>query len=138
MTIRNKHGLQLNQRLRELRKERNFTQKELGATVGLPDTTIAGYEAKETADNHRYPQVHTIAKLAKVLGTTTDYLLGLTDVIEPPQSEYDVANIFESNRITVNGIQLDSDMCTYMAKTLKKAVEFQKANDEINEKNIAN
>ena len=131
MIARTKYGLTLNTRLSELRKENHYTQKELGELVGLPATTIAGYEARESADNHRYPQIHTVRKLAKALNTTTDYLLGLTDEVDPPQETFDVAYLFEKNKVTVDGVQLDSEICSYISKTIKKAVEFQKQNDLI-------
>ena len=60
-------------RLKELRKERNLTQRELGAIVNSSDRSIGFYETGE-----RDPDTQTLDKLANFFDVSVDYLLGRT------------------------------------------------------------
>lgn len=64
----------IGERIRERRKAKGLTMKELGQKINLAESTIAGYES-----NYREPSASTLEKIAKVLDTSTDYLLGRTD-----------------------------------------------------------
>lgn len=59
-------------RLRELRKLRNLTQKQLADLIGVKNSIISFYEVGD-----RIPSPEIIIKLSAVLHTTTDYLLGV-------------------------------------------------------------
>lgn len=61
-------------RLSELRKSRNLTQKDLAEHLKLGEKEIWRYE--NVPSN---PTGLTLTKLAKYFGVTTDYLLGLDD-----------------------------------------------------------
>jgi transcriptional regulator with XRE-family HTH domain len=61
-------------RLRELRQRRGYTQEELAALLNLGQRQIPRYESGETD-----PSADIIARMARALGVTADYLLGLTD-----------------------------------------------------------
>lgn len=80
------------QRLKKLRKEKGLTQKELGERLGVKQNTFTNWE-----NGKREPNLSTILKLAEILETTTDDLLGYTilSVNQPvvSLSEIDVANI---------------------------------------------
>lgn len=58
-------------RLRELRKKCGITMKELGATIGVAESTISQYETGK-----RQPDYETLLKLGEYFGVSTDYLLG--------------------------------------------------------------
>ena len=60
------------ERLKGLRKERGWTQKELQAMSGVPYTTISRIER----GNPRQINTNTLVALADALEVTTDYLLG--------------------------------------------------------------
>ena len=63
------------ERLKEKRKEAGLSQAELAVLVGVTSRTIQNYEL-----GTRKPQnVEVVQKLADVLNTTTDYLLGNAD-----------------------------------------------------------
>lgn len=62
------------QRIRELRKERNLTQEDIGT---LLNTSKQYYNKYETTDIP-LPIVHLIT-LANFYGVSTDYILGLKD-----------------------------------------------------------
>ena len=62
------------ERLRELRKIKDVGQKEVGAIIGLSESSIGKYEAgKQT------PDPTAIIKLADYFSVSVDYLLGRTD-----------------------------------------------------------
>ena len=57
--------------LRVLRKKCGITMKELGATIGVAESTISQYETGK-----RQPDYETLLKLGEYFGVTIDYLLG--------------------------------------------------------------
>lgn len=65
------------ERLRELRKEKGLTQTELGALIGYKKMSISDWEVRG-----KQPDYDVLIKLVKVLNTTADYLLGITDIEE--------------------------------------------------------
>ena len=70
------------ERIRTLRKEHNLTQEELGAKLGVQKAAIQKYE-KGTVKNIKRD---SLIKLARILDTTPEYILGWDDIpsnIEP-------------------------------------------------------
>lgn len=62
------------QRIAELRNEKGVTQSEVADALGISRQSVTLYE------NHsRVPDVEVLARYASYLGTTSDYLLGLSD-----------------------------------------------------------
>lgn len=61
-------------RLRERREYKNLTQKELADRLFLGESTISFYEAGK-----RQPKYEILEKIADILDTTIDYLLGRSD-----------------------------------------------------------
>lgn len=62
-------------RLARLRKDKGFTQTELGEAIGVTQRVISYYE-RET----QKPASKLLPQIAKVLGVSTDELLGVTPV----------------------------------------------------------
>lgn len=62
--------IKIGQRIKEIRIERNLTQKELANLLGVAQNTISQYE-KGTAN----ASVEVIVRLSQILQTTTDFLL---------------------------------------------------------------
>ena len=58
--------------LRELRRQKNLTQKQLADLVGVQNSVISFYELGD-----RMPSPEVIAKLACALHVSTDYLMGV-------------------------------------------------------------
>ena len=75
-------------RLKHLREERRWSQKDLGKAVGVSNVSISGYES-----GNRFPDTETLTRIADALEVSTDYLLGrdvpkwtsTTDVFELEQ-----------------------------------------------------
>ena len=61
-------------RIRDLREDRDLTQKEIAQMLGMSQT---GYSKYETGEND-IPTV-VLMKLADFYQTSTDYILGRTD-----------------------------------------------------------
>lgn len=59
-------------KLRALRKQKNLTQKQLAALIGVKNSIISFYEVGD-----RIPSPEIIIKLAATLNVTADYLLGI-------------------------------------------------------------
>lgn len=66
------------ERLKDLREDNDLTQEEVGKIIG----TTKQYYQKYEKGTHPLPIRHLV-KLAKYYQTSTDYLLGLTDVCQP-------------------------------------------------------
>ncbi|GAX47956.1 helix-turn-helix domain-containing protein [Pseudolactococcus reticulitermitis] len=62
------------ERLKELRKEKGLTQKELAERVGTQQGVYTNWE-----NGKREPKYDKVGELASELKTTSDYLLGFTD-----------------------------------------------------------
>lgn len=60
----------LGSRLKELRKEKKFTQQKIADSIGVSKTSVIYWEKDENVPKHE-----SLNALAKVLGTTTDWLL---------------------------------------------------------------
>ncbi|MCD8008102.1 MAG: helix-turn-helix domain-containing protein [Clostridiales bacterium] len=61
----------LGERLSALMKERQMTQKELAIKAGVTEAAVSHY-----IKGDRCPRSSVLARLANVLGTTSDYLMG--------------------------------------------------------------
>ena len=61
-------------RLRDIRKERRLTQKQLADAVGTTDDSIFSWERGRSQ-----PSIDIIRQLCKILEVSADYLLGLED-----------------------------------------------------------
>ena len=64
-------------RLRDLREDRDMNQTQVAKMLGMSQT---GYSKYETGENDIPTGI--LIKLANFYGTSIDYLLGQTDVIE--------------------------------------------------------
>ena len=66
------------QRIRDLREDKDLTQREVGAAVNVPQRTYAYYESGE-----RMVPPQVLDALAQFYNVSVDYLLGLTDQRKP-------------------------------------------------------
>ncbi len=64
--------IEFGNRLRQFRKERNMTQKQLADLIRVKNSVISFYEVGE-----RTPSLEVIVKLASVLHVSADALLGI-------------------------------------------------------------
>ena len=62
-------------RIRDLREDRDLTQKQIATVLGMSQT---GYSKYETGENDIPTAI--LIKLARFYNTSIDYLLGETDI----------------------------------------------------------
>jgi transcriptional regulator with XRE-family HTH domain len=62
-------------RIRELRKRRGWTMKQLGQRLDVAESTISGYE-----NEIRRPDMDALLRFAELFDVTVDYLLGRESV----------------------------------------------------------
>lgn len=62
------------EKLRELRKEKGFTQKRLAQEIGQAQSTVFYWE-----QNLQEPSISALKKICAVFDVSADYLLGRTD-----------------------------------------------------------
>lgn len=65
----------LGKRLKELREERNLTQKQVADALKINSVTYLHYEKAQ-----REPPLGLLAEMAAYFNVSVDYLLGLTDL----------------------------------------------------------
>lgn len=58
-------------KVKELREEQNWNRTELAEKIGVSHVMVGRYERDETA-----PSIEVARKMANVLGTSIDYLVG--------------------------------------------------------------
>lgn len=75
--------LTIQERLKDLRVERELTLKELAEQTGLSSSALGSYESDDTKDISHY----ALIKLAKFYGVTADYLLGLSEMKSHPNAD---------------------------------------------------
>lgn len=84
-------------RLRTLRERKGYTQEELADAMGTSQRTVSAWENGQT------PNGEMVAKLARELRTSTDYLLGLTDNPTPAHIANDV--LLPRERAIINAVR---------------------------------
>lgn len=60
-------------RIRQLRKNKGYTQQQLAQKLGVSTSAVGMYE-----QGRREPDNNLLSKLCAVLDTTTDYLIGIS------------------------------------------------------------
>ena len=65
-------------RIRDLREDRDLTQKEVAEYLHIRQNTYSQYE-----NGQRQLPIEALIALAKFYNTSTDYILGLTDQLRP-------------------------------------------------------
>ena len=77
------------ERLKDLRVERGLTLEQLSAETGISKSALGKYEADDFKDISPFSMV----ELAKFYGVSTDYLLGLTEHKNYPNTELDALHL---------------------------------------------
>lgn len=65
-------------KIRDIREDRDLTQKELSKILNCTQQTYSRYETGEITID-----IYNLIKLAEYYKTSTDYLLGLTNIKKP-------------------------------------------------------
>ena len=81
--------LTIQERLKDLRVERSLTLEQLSAETGISKSALGKYEADDFKDISPFSMV----ELAKFYGVSTDYLLGLTEQKNHPNTELNALHL---------------------------------------------
>ena len=81
--------LTIQERLKDLRVECGLTLEQLSAETGVSKSALGKYEADDFKDISPFSMV----ELAKFYGVSTDYLLGLTEQKNHPNTELDALHL---------------------------------------------
>ena len=85
---------ELGARLKELRENKNLSQKELGKLVGVSHNSISLYESGD-----RQPSIDLIVRFAALYKVSTDYILGLTRIKSLDTSRLDEEDFMVINKL---------------------------------------
>ncbi len=95
-------ALTIQERLKDLRVERGLTLEQLAEQTHLSKSALGSYEAEDFKDISHY----AIIKLAKFYGVTADYLLGLSETKNHPNTDFadlrlsdEVTELLKSGRV---------------------------------------
>lgn len=89
-------------KLKAVRKAKKMTQAEFAKSLGVSSSIIAAYE-----QGKNFPSVSVLIDICKILGVSSDYLLGLSDEIsinlsglseDEAQAFLQLIGLFEENR----------------------------------------
>lgn len=106
--------MKIGEKIAELRKDLGLKQKDVATVLNVAVSTVSNYET----DSHE-PDLNNLCKLADILGVSTDYLLGRTNIpdnmnvlketIHDTITKEDVLNMME---------YMSKEDCAYLARTL--------------------
>ncbi|MFL4357453.1 helix-turn-helix domain-containing protein [Streptococcus uberis] len=113
--------MSFNDRLKQRRKEKKLTQKEIAPLLGIKQNTYSDWETGKSE-----PNLENVVKLSKILGTTTDELLGQTIYSKVDLlrflDDFDVSNIKDFTKSDVD--------------KLKFAIMFEITKNKVNALNL--
>lgn len=75
-------------RLKNLRKMMTLSQEELGKRLSVTKSMVSAYET-----SMRMPSYEVLARMARLFGVTTDYLLGLDT-----REQIDISHLSDSQK----------------------------------------
>ncbi|MBP1990286.1 helix-turn-helix domain-containing protein [Paenibacillus eucommiae] len=105
------------QRLRFMRKKKKMTLMDMAEAIGSAKSTYAAYES-----GFRSPQLDTISQISQILGTSSDYLLGITD--DPYQSTIssNAKDFLKSENLHWDGVPLDAEDLKLVVSLLERVL----------------
>jgi len=110
-------------RLRELRKSKGLTQKELGQRLNVTEAAVGMWE-----QTRRLPDPEVLTRLARIFGVSVDYLLGNDPQPDPstpswwhrdaPPTDVELEEFLKNANVYFDGAPLNEedkeDILTYL------------------------
>ncbi|MBQ8193271.1 MAG: helix-turn-helix transcriptional regulator [Bacilli bacterium] len=109
----------IGKRVRELRIEKEMSQQELGLAIGVTKVSICGYE-----NGTRIPNLEKLIKLADVLETTTDYLLGREIPITNEENKTYIGSISYEDVCFISELRHYSNLYNKLLKDVKRSASI--------------
>ena len=82
------------QNMKRLRKEKRIIQQQLADMLNTSRSCISNYET-----DTRQPDWETMIKIARCLGTSVDYLLGISSIKAPVDNQKEIKDINQLQEI---------------------------------------
>ena len=101
-------GDNFNENLKFAREKKGLSQKEVAESIGVAKSTYSLYES-----GNREPNVKTIKKIADILNTSADELLGIND---EPQT---IAAHFDGNEYTEEELSKIKEFAEFVKSSRK-------------------
>jgi transcriptional regulator with XRE-family HTH domain len=108
------------ERLRQMRKKRGLTLQDVADKLGVARSTYAGYES-----GYRQPDLEGLAKIAEILKTSADYLLGLTDNPYPKEPTRNLKELLKENDLHWDGVPLTDEELKPLRDILELIVRYR-------------
>lgn len=113
-------------RLKYIRKLRKLSQEELGKKINATKSTVSNYE-----NEYSTPSNEVLKDLANVLHTTTDYLLGRTENINPSdkldnEEQRKLATIEKIIRDFPDADPMFNDLASFTADDMDEVYDYIK------------
>lgn len=109
----------LSKRIKQLRKDRNLTQEELGKLIRVTKVSICCYE-KGT----RLPSLETLIDLSEVFGVSVDYILGNDYSIVADENEEYRTSVSKEELLLIREIRKYSELHKKVIDNPKRFVEL--------------
>ena len=106
-------------RIRELRKEKGYSQEKLGKLINVTKVSISCYE-KET----RSPDLETFELLVNALDTTPDYLLGRDKLVVSEKEETYKMYLPKEDIQIIREINKNDKLKRFLRKDPKRGIEY--------------
>ncbi len=115
----------IGERIIFLRENLDLSQVKLATLIGITKMTLYKYEK-----NICEPRGEIIARLAKALNTTTDYILGCTDDFSPADNGLNTGCIIKAREVELIARyrRLDSDNKARIEERIDSMLESQTQN----------
>lgn len=90
----------IGERIKQTRKEKGMTQKQVAELCGMADSAIRKYES-----GSQKPKLETLCKIASALGVSPSFLAGLDPLVDTPENRKIVDEGFISFGKAVEGLK---------------------------------
>ena len=115
-------------RLKDLREEKDVTQKVVADYLGISDRGYGYYESGE-----RFPPQNILVKIADYFNVSIDYLLCRTNIKNPPLQVADNDSVYAAHRDDGYDKPLDPETLAYINKAVEEA--FKKREEWLKKRN---
>ncbi len=104
-------------RVKELRKSRGLSQKDIGKLIGVTKVSVCGYE-----NGTRTPSLESLELLADIFEVSTDYLLGRELYVVSDKVNKYVGSISEEDIEIIKEIKRVPEVYDLMKKDPKRCI----------------
>ena len=121
--------MNFHERLKGLRIQSSMTQKELGIKAGVSEVTVRNWES-----GIKQPSMRAIISLSSIFGTSSDFLLGISNnnTTLVPVSKSEATLLSNYRELDYYGRKTVNSVCRIEAERIKNTTECrQELNDNI-------